>query len=400
MRTLILISLLLAACSPVTDATTTSTAVTETTSSTATTTATQPTAEPTAPQSIPSTTLPDPRSWYLVSVTASLPDGLSDRLETIDGVDAVSTASVGTLNLLGAVDADGSVVDDAPTGFTIPLEAQSYDPPGRSGLVPLDVEQMLAGLEPGQAILSTTSAKIRNLGVGGELTLDDATTLVVIGVVADEWVGDAEVVVSTEDAQALGVTNERYSVVRFAGSRTDLERDANALVDASVRVRSRDEVDVFRHADAVASQLAVKARYGEFAYRPRRGDAIEIDPAWVDANILHEHIPLLGGITCHKDFVTMLRDVMTTLEAAGHANVIDVGAYKGCWNPRFIRSRTDLSHHAWGIAADINFGNDLDGAGSPADSTLVEAMSASNILSGHLWTDPGPGHFEWFPPSR
>jgi hypothetical protein len=93
MRTLLLISLFLAACTPVTDATTTSTAVTETTSTTSTTVTTEPTAEPASPESTPSTTLPDPRSWYLVSVTASLPDGLSDRLETIDGVDAVSTAS-------------------------------------------------------------------------------------------------------------------------------------------------------------------------------------------------------------------------------------------------------------------------------------------------------------------
>ncbi len=400
MRTLVLIPLFLAACSPVTNATTTSTAATEPTSPIATTVTTEPTVpESIAPESTSSTTLPDPRNWYLVSVTASLPDGLSDRLETIEGVDAVSTASVGTLNLVKAFDADGSVIDDAPTGFAIPLEAQSYDPPGRDGLVPLNVEQMLTGLRPGQAILSTSSASIRGLGVGGELMLDDATTLLVTGVVADEWVGDAEVVVSAQDARTLGITNDRYSVVRFAGSRVDLERDANALVEASVRVRSRDEVDVFRHADAVASQLAVKSRYGEFAHRPRRGDAIEIDPAWVDANILHDHIPLLGGITCHKDFVAMLREVMTTLDAAGHADVIDRAAYKGCWNPRFIRSRTDLSHHAWGVAADINFGKELAGPGSPTDPRLLEAMEALDILSGHAWTDPDPGHFEWFPPA-
>jgi hypothetical protein len=80
-------------------------------------------------------------------------------------------------------------------------------------------------------------------------------------------------------------------------------------------------------------------------------------------------------------------------------DVIDRGAYKGCWNPRFIRNRTDLSHHAWGVATDINFGNDLAGPGSPTDPRLIEAMAALDILSGHAWTDPGPGHFEWFPPA-
>ena len=88
---------------------------------------------------------------------------------------------------------------------------------------------------------------------------------------------------------------------------------------------------------------------------------------------------------------------MTTLEIAGHDDVIDPSAFKGCWNPRFIRQRTDLSHHAWGAAADINFGNSLEGPGSPADPRLLEAMAALDILSGHAWTDPDPGHFEWFP---
>ena len=95
----------------------------------------------------------------------------------------------------------------------------------------------------------------------------------------------------------------------------------------------------------------------------------------------------------------MLSEVMSTLEGAGHLDVIDRAAYKGCWNPRFIRNRTDLSHHAWGVASDINFGNDLAGPGSPTDPRLIEAMAALDILSGHAWTDPDPGHFEWFPPA-
>jgi hypothetical protein len=364
----------------------------------ATPTTTTPIAVPGTSVPTPTTTQPDPRIWYLISVTATLPEGLSDGLGTIDGVDVVSTASVGTLNLVTSTDAEGVPVDAAPIGFTFPLEAQTFDPPGRSGFIPLDVEQLLTDLGQGEAILSTSSARLRKVGVGGMLRLEGGEELAVVAVIADEWVGDAEVVVSADDAEDLGVTNERYSVVRFNGSRTDLERNANALVDASVRVRAEDEVDVFRHADAVASQLAVKLRYGEFAYRPLRGDAIEIDPVWVEANILYEHIPLLGGITCHKDFVAMLLEAMTALEAAGHVDVIDPAAYKGCWNPRFIRQRTDLSHHAWGAAADINFGNDLDGPGSPTDPGLLEAMAAIDVQSGHAWTDPDPGHFEWFPP--
>ena len=60
-----------------------------------------------------------------------------------------------------------------------------------------------------------------------------------------------------------------------------------------------------------------------------------------------------------------------------------------------ITGRRDLSRHAWGIAADINFGNDLDGPGSPVAPLLLSAMEFHGITSGHDWTTPGPGHFEW-----
>ncbi len=341
---------------------------------------------------------PGPSVWYLVSVTAALPDGLVASLGTIPGVDAISTATVGTLHLVESRDASGTVVDEPPDGFVIPLEAQAFDPPGRSGWAPEPVERLLAGLSTGEAVLSSSSGTLRGLGPGAELLLEGGTKLLVVGVVDDEWVGAAEVVVSPDDARALGITNERYSVVRYDGARSTLEQEVDALVDASVRIRTRDEVDVFRHADAVASQLAIKIRFGEFAYRPIGGGAIKIDPAWVSANIVHAHLPLLGGITCHRDFVAMLREVMGTLQAGGHADAIDRSAYRGCWNPRFIRQRRDLSSHAWGVATDINFGNELHGDGSPTDPDLIAAMEAVDILSGHAWTDPGPGHFEWFPP--
>lgn len=215
----------------------------------------------------------------------------------------------------------------------------------------------------------------------------------VTAVVDDEWVGLAEVVVSDQDAEVLGVTNERYAVVQFDGPRSDFEQAVGALTESAVRIRSRDEVDVFRHADAVASQLSVKVRYGEFAYRPSGGGSIEIDPAWVDANIVREELPLLGSIVCHAKFMDLLEQVVDRLVALGQTDAIDASLFKGCWNPRFIRERRDLSHHAWGAAADINFG-DFDLA---TDPRLLAAMTAAGIRSGHTWTNPGPGHFEWFP---
>jgi hypothetical protein len=288
---------------------------------------------------------------------------------------------------------EGALVDEAPDGFLIPLEAQSFSTAKHSVYVPVSVGRLLLGLRTGEVLLSRTSAALRQLDLGSEIDLVDGTVLVVSGIVADEWVGAAEVVVAEGDAEALAVTNERYSVVRFDGHRQDLIQDVSSLTETAVRIRSRDEVDMFRHADAVASQLSVKVRYGEFAYRPSGGGEIEIDPAWVNENIVNEHIPLLGTFRCHKVFVAMLGDVMTTLEATDQHDAINASAFRGCWNPRFIRDRRDLSHHAWGAAADINFG-DPDAA---TDPRLLAAMTAAGIRSGHTWSNPDPGHFEWFP---
>ncbi|MEN8114371.1 MAG: M15 family metallopeptidase [Actinomycetota bacterium] len=351
-----------------------------------------------APTTSTTTTLPDPE-WYLVSVTAALPEGFSDGLFEIEGVDAVSTVSVGTINLVESRTADGSVIDDAPDSFTIPLEAQTLDPEHHSEFVPLEIAGVLSQLEDGEAVVSSSSSAFRGLGEGAEMVLDDGTALNVIGVVADEWIGAAEVVLAPGDAERLGVTTERYSVVRFDGSLAELERLADETTESRVRVKTRDEVDVFRHADAVAAQITIKERFGEFAYRPLGGDKIEIDPAWKDANIVREELPLLGEVTCHVEFLGMLREALTALERAGHDDAIDPDAFAGCWYPRLIRKRTDLSRHAWGVAADINLWNDADGApGAPDDPRLIEALEAVDVMGGHAWTDPGPGHFEWYAP--
>ncbi len=401
-RVLAAMVLVATACSSTPDRAEDSIPTTTATPPPATSTTSTSTLASTAPSTmVPGSEGPNPRpsGWYLVSATAAVPEGLAEGLETISGVEVVSTVRVGLVHLVESRTAEGQVVDQAPAGFVIPLEAQAFDPTRHREFVPEEVARLLEDVDGDEVLLSESSAEFRRLGPGSTLVLEDDTALTVVGIVDDEWIGAAEVALSHEAGERMGVTNERYSVVRYDGPRQDLERDADALVDASVRVRSRDEVDVFRHADAVASQIAIKARFGEFAYRPVDGDVIEIDPTWVQANIVSDEIPLLGRVACHIDFLALLRDAMDTLEETGNADAVDPAAFRGCFNPRFIRNRRDISRHAWGVAADINFGNSLEGPGSPTDDALLEATRAIDILSGHTWTDPGPGHFEWFGPT-
>lgn len=353
--------------------------------------------ETTTTTTVPTATAPTVEGWFVISVTAELPEELSAGLASLTGVDAVSVVRVENIQVVETRDGAGSIVDQSPEGFVIPLEVHAIDPDAHAAYAPESVIRLLSDLGQGQVLLSESSARFRRLGTGAELVLEGGAVLTVVGVVSDEWVGMGEAVVSASGAEALGIARERYAILRFDGSRSELERAAGDLTDAPVHVRARDEVDVFRHADSVASQIAIKTMFGEFAYRPTQGDFIEIDPAWLEANIVEGEIPLLGNDKCHRRFVAKLSGVMIELERAGLADAIDPSAYPGCWNSRFIRGRDDLSRHAWGVAADINFGNDPDGGpGSPTHPALLDAMLQRDIRSGHAWTDPDPGHFEWF----
>jgi hypothetical protein len=148
---------------------------------------------------------------------------------------------------------------------------------------------------------------------------------------------------------------------------------------------------------AVRGQVWIKETFGEFAYRPTGGGRFTIDPAWIEANIVTATIPLLGTVTCHRVYLDVLTEVMSALEAAGHGDVIDRSEYRGCWNARYVANSMRLSRHSWGGAADINFFNALDGGpGSPINPTLIETMAAFGVTSGHAWSIPDPGHFEYY----
>ncbi|MGI9614043.1 MAG: M15 family metallopeptidase, partial [Acidimicrobiales bacterium] len=130
------------------------------------------------------------------------------------------------------------------------------------------------------------------------------------------------------------------------------------------------------------------------------GRQIDIDPAWVEEHIVTADLPLLGPVRCHRSFVEIIRPVLQGLIDDGLEDVIDPSRFEGCWNPRFIGNSNRLSRHAWGAAADINFGNPLgDNPGSPIHPELLDRMAAAGVTSGHDWTIPDPGHFEYVGPS-
>jgi hypothetical protein len=291
-------------------------------------------------------------------------DAAIDAARAVPGVTAVAVVRDGRLDL------------DAGDGWRIPLDAIAVDPAEYAAVVPPSARGAIAGLGAGEAILGSTSARLR--GDPRELPVVGGDALEVAGVLPDSSVGAAEVVVDVATGAALGIDDPRAILVAGDADRGMVEAAvAAALPGEPIRFRSADETAYLRAADAVLPQSIVKATYGEFRYRPTDdgdADAIEIDPAWVEANIV-----TVDGVSCHR---LVVETVVEILDRVGAPNGDD-----GCFVPRTSRTSEALSRHSWGIAVDIGFGE----AQEPA---LVDAFGKAGFTWGGTWLSPDPAHFE------
>ncbi len=359
------------------------------------------------PQAAPSTTtsttttVPDPLPGdrvLLVWTPGRLPDGFAAQVAQLAGVEAVTVVRSELVGLTAWHDGR-QLVGAAPNDFEIPLETAAVDPASYPDFVPAEVRPLFASLGPGEALLGATSAALRGLGAGGELELSGGATLTVRAVVDDAWVGGAEVAVAQDGG--TDIATERYLLARYDGDRAVLEEKIRVLLPAAtaVRLRAPGETPVLRHGDAVLPQAQIKARFGEFAYR-LDGDGFRQDPAWVEQNIVTADLPIVGVTRCHRVLVPMLEGALDELVQRNLAFLVDPDGFRGCWNPRFIAGRKGISRHAWGAAADLNFGDNPTGLASAQDPRLLEVMERWGFTSGHDWLVPDPGHFEFVRPPR
>lgn len=343
---------------------------------------------------------PDQRV-LLVWTTGGLPDGLAGRVTGIPGVEAVTVVAGGRVDMAVSHDASGEVVDRYPDGWAVPLDALAIDPATYRTFVPTSERPALEGLRRGSALLGTTSSRLRRLDHGDTFTTLGGETLTVAGVVSDVAVGGAEVVVTRTDAARLGLTTDRFLLLRYTGDRAEIESAIRDAVDVEVRVRGPGETPYLRHGDAVLPQALIKDRFGEFAYRPpESGTGFRQDPRWAADHIVDADVPILGHVRCHRNVIAQLEGALGELRDRGLAHLIDVETYAGCHNPRLISPGGMPSRHAWGIAVDLNAGTNPTGLGSGQDRRLVETFARWGLTWGGFWLVPDPMHFEYVAPPR
>jgi hypothetical protein len=305
----------------------------------------------------------------------------------------------GTLRLV-SVERDEETIQEAPRGYFIPMATTAVDA-GRAA--PLLGEEVAPVLRGGGLVFGETSARLRGAAAGDRVTLvgwDGRTHQFDIGaVVADELIGWAELALDLESAARIGFERPSFVAVWDYGAEDELLLAMwSQLPDALLTVDAYFDPD---DPDAVLPTVLVKERFGEFAYRPTGGDRIILDPDWRRANIVDVDLPYLGPFRCHKEIVPVLEAALEEMKAEGLAWMIDYRDFQiagGCYNARLIRGGDKggaVSRHAWGIAIDINPGDNPYGGPVGMDERIGEIFRKSGFAWGAGWRFPDGGHFEW-----
>ncbi len=320
------------------------------------------------------------------------PERAARRLRRHAAVAAATVLGRGVA-LLRSGRSDGRVVERVRAGYAIPLDAIAVDPRGYAATVPVGARGAFAGLRRGAAVISRTEAGLRHSGPGGVLALAGGRRLRVAAVVDDAVLLDAEIAVAAGDPRvpalrttvvaALLAPITPRALVRVA------ERGAAARIVAGGPLPAAGPIGPARPAP-------LKVRFGEPAVGlPYGSDWIRIDPAFVRRHIVTRAVPILGAVTCHRALFPHLRAALAELTHRGLARLVDRGDFAGCYAPRRIQPRGQLSLHAWGLAVDLNASSNPFRGRSRQDPRLVRAMERHGFTWGGRWpTRPDPMHFE------
>lgn len=325
--------------------------------------------------------------------------GISERTSSeIAGLGSpVYRQHSGTLRMMSVTRGD-EPIQSFDAGMGVPMTVAAWDPNSARALLG---GRVAAGLAGDGVVMSSRSAALRGAQVGDSVSLEGWNGVVqdftIDAIVDDSDLRWAEIGMNDRVADSLGF--ERVGLVATIGTSEQAADLRTALTDLPVRITGPGEtVD---RTDFVLPTVLVKERFGEFSFRPGRGDDIVIDQAWEDANIVTVDMAPLGLFECHRLVVPYIRSVIGDLRATGLIAEIDPGDFQlagGCFNARLIRGGDKgfaLSRHSWGIAIDINPSTNRYDGGVTLSEEFGETFREWGFSWGAGWLRPDGMHFEW-----
>jgi len=346
----------------------------------------------------PATALITPDT-LLAWTPGGLPTGLGTQVQGIRGVNHAVAVASGTAWLTSSFGEDGTRVDAPPPGLAIPLEVAGANLIDYQAFLSPADRALLPALEHGEAVLGESAAKLRHLGAGGTLVFGKIR-IRVAGILPDASIGAHEVFVSWSVARSINVSKERYLLIDPSAKTTRhrITTRIRALLPKGLplRVRGPGETPFFRQGDAVLPPVQLKLWFGEFAARPV-GGFLAVDRAWVKAHITLTTVPILGKVQCNRALIPQLRGALAEIERDNLAHLIDRADYAGCYSARFVNRNPEagISHHAWGVALDINVSRNPFGGTPHQNRDIVDIFDKWGLTWGGLWLVPDGMHFEF-----
>jgi hypothetical protein len=336
----------------------------------------------------------DPQLLVVLARYGMPPASLGRVLE-VERVLAATHLRSGTVDLLGSRTRDGTPADDLADRWRIPLTALAVDPASTSHVIAdSDVADVVAALQPGDAVLPSDSAARRGLDVGGTLRLAGDIDLTVVAIVDSPVFRSAEVLVHHDHAATLNISDGGVLVVVHDG-----KPDQQALEElyAVGPDGLRTRVAAISDPPLVLGLPEIKDHFGEFAFRDDTAIRdIHPQPAWVGANVTVESVPILGRISCHRDVFDDVRGALQAIADAGLADHVNPRRYGGCYHPRRMGSHTEsLSRHSWGMAIDLNVDMNMPGRGPVPDQAIIDIMAEHGFVWGGHFLAPDNHHYEW-----
>jgi hypothetical protein len=325
----------------------------------------------------------------------------AETISIVSGAASLNGASVTVLDRvtlrMWSVRRAETAIQLAPAGFGYPLLTAAIDP-----TAPIVSDAVRTVLARGEAAMGELSASIRGAQVGDLLDLEPLTggtiTIRVGAIVSDRELFNSELMLGKSTALQLGI-DRPFAIVAYGEAIDRVEASIRGSVfDPAIRIDGLID-DVL--SDPVLSVASVKARFGEFAIRDAGGDQVEIDPAWVAANVVDVDLAPLGLFRCHRLVVPYLRGVVSELHRSSLIQLLDPADFQlagGCYNPRFNRGGDpgySLSRHAWGIAIDVNPSSNPYGSTPLLPLAVVEVFRRWGFSWGGTWSTPDGMHFEW-----
>ncbi len=291
---------------------------------------------------------------------------------------------VATASVLGR----GVVLLRHGRGWAIPLDTIAVQPRRYARTLPQADRAPFAALRPGRAIVSRTEAGLRGAGVGAVLNLADGRSVRVSAVVDDALLRWAEVAIPAGDPRMPPLRTTVIAALRAPVTRARLDRWTERGA-ATRLLPGPGDIGPARPGN-------LKVQFGESAVGlPNGNDWIRLSPAFVHRHIVSRRVPILGTVTCHRAMVPHLRAALAELTRRGLSGLVDPGDYAGCYAPRRIQPRGQLSLHAWGLAVDLNASRNPFRGTSHQDPRLVRVMEKHGFTWGGRWpTRPDPMHFE------